>query len=190
MKHVLTLALMLNLGVAGAYAHERSVKMTISGTSATSATDLKVTGTSNDEDHFAGDGTFGSFTLHMVRAVAKLPDGSGTCPGANQIHFLEAAGAGVFRFQDGSLLNVNLTEGFDCIDFVALQAQCTVTFQVIGGTGRFKNVSGGTLTFTETVKPVLADSAKNPIFFAATGEFTGTISGAHMAREDQEDDHR
>src|ERR1700744_3410925 len=114
MKHVISLALMLNLGVAGVYAHDRSVKMTISGTSATSATDLKQPGTSNDEDHFAGNGTLGAFTLHMLRAVTTSPD-SGTCPGATQIHFIEPAGAGVFRFQDGSLLNVNLTDGFDCI---------------------------------------------------------------------------
>lgn len=188
MKHVITFALMLNLGVAGAYAHERSVKMSFSGTSATSATDLKQPGASNDEDHFAGNGTLGSFTLHMVRAVTTSPD-SGSCPGATQVHFVEPSGAGVFRFQDGSLLNVNLTEGFDCIDFVALEAHCTITFQIIGGTGRFMNASG-TLTFTETVKPVLADASHNPVFFAATGDFTGTISGAHVAREDQEGEHQ
>jgi hypothetical protein len=51
-----------------------------------------------------------------------------------------------------------------------------VTFQITGGTGRFKNASG-TLAFTETVVPVLADASNNPVFFAATGEYTGTVSG-------------
>jgi hypothetical protein len=30
---------------------------------------------------------------------------------------------------------------------------------------------------TETVVPVLFDDLKNPVFFAAAGEFTGTVSG-------------
>jgi hypothetical protein len=176
MKHIVTMALILGFGVSGLYAHERPVKMTVSGTSATSATDLKQPGTSNDEDLFAGDGTLGNFTLHMLRAVATAPLPSGTCPSPSQLYFTEPSGAGVFRFHDGSLLQVNLTQGSDCIDFVALEAQCTITFQITGGTGRFKNASG-VLTFTETVKPVLADALGNPVFFAATGEFTGTIVG-------------
>jgi hypothetical protein len=73
-------------------------------------------------------------------------------------------------------LNVKLTQGSDCIDLAAQQAHCTVTFQITGGTGRFQNASG-VLTFTETVAPVLADAFNNPVFFAATGEFTGTVSG-------------
>ena len=70
-------------------------------------------------------------------------------------------------------------EGGDCIDFAALQAHCTMTFKITGGTGRFKDASG-ILTLTETVLPVLADASNNPVFFAATGEFTGTISGVAM----------
>jgi hypothetical protein len=187
MKQIATMALMLNLGVAGVYAHERPVKMTISGTSATSATNLQQPGANNDEDLFAGNGTFGAFTLHMVRAVETSPLPSGTCPGPNQVYFKEPAGAGVFRFEDGSLLTVNLTEGSDCIDFVALEAHCTITFQITGGTRRFEDASG-VLTFTETVKPVLADALKNPVFFAATGQFTGKVSGV-QGEEDHHDEH-
>ena len=98
------------------------------------------------------------------------------------------AGAGVFRFQDGSLLKVKLTEGFDCIDFVALEAHCTRTFQITGGPGRFKDASG-ILTLIETVVPVLADAAQNPVFFAATGEFTGTVSGVAQEEEDLDERH-
>jgi hypothetical protein len=92
------------------------------------------------------------------------------------------AGGGVFRFQDGSLLKVNLIQAGDCIDLKALEAHCTMTFQITGGTGRFKEASG-TLTLTETVVPVLADASDNPVFFASTGEFTGTVSG--VAAEEQ-----
>jgi hypothetical protein len=51
-------------------------------------------------------------------------------------------------------------------------ALCTRTFQITGGTGRFKKASGGKITLTETVLAVLFDAASNPLFFAATGEMT------------------
>jgi hypothetical protein len=41
---------------------------------------------------------------------------------------------------------------------------------------------------TETVVPVLADASGNPVFFASTGEFTGTVSG--VAREEEDKDER
>jgi hypothetical protein len=86
------------------------------------------------------------------------------------------AGAGIFRFQDGSLLKVNLTQGGDCIDLVHMKGHCTLTLQITGGTGRFKHASG-VLTYTETAVPVLADASDNPVFFTETGEITGTVSG-------------
>ena len=67
-------------------------------------------------------------------------------------------------------------EGGDCIDLVHLVGHCTLTFQISGGTGRFQGAAG-VLTYTETAQPVLADALNNPVFFAETGEFTGTISG-------------
>jgi hypothetical protein len=72
--------------------------------------------------------------------------------------FPSVAGAGIFRFQNGSLLTVNLTHGGDCIDLVAQEVHCTLTLQITGGSGRFKDASG-VLTFTTTALPVLADAA-------------------------------
>jgi hypothetical protein len=117
-----------------------------------------------------------SFTFRNIRAVSTAPQSSSTCSGPNQYYFPSNVGAGVFRFEDGSLLKVNLTQGADCIDLAAQEAHCTLSFQITGGTGRFKDASG-VLSFAETVVPVLADATHNPVFFAATGEFTGTISG-------------
>ena len=85
-------------------------------------------------------------------------------------------------------MKVNLTQGGDCIDLVHLVGHCTMTFQIAGGTGRFKDASG-VLTLTETALPVLADALNNPVFFAETGEFTGTIFGVAMEEESQ-DVHR
>lgn len=93
---------------------------------------------------------------------------------------------GVLRLQDGSLLEVNVTQGADCIDLAAQQGHCTLTLQITGGTGRFKDASG-VLTLTETNVPVLTDALNNPVFFASTGEFTGTVSGVAEEADLQSD---
>ncbi|HWF37466.1 MAG TPA: hypothetical protein VG322_03040 [Candidatus Acidoferrales bacterium] len=188
MKHIATMALMLNLGVAGVYAHEKPVKMTFSGTEGASAINLQFADTHTGEFNFAGNGALGSFTFRNVEAEAAFPQQSSACS-ANQVYFSTVAGAGVFRFQDGSLLKVKLTEGFDCIDFAAMEAHCTRTFQITGGTGRFKDASG-ILTLTETAVPVLADAAQSPVFFIAAGEFTGTVSGVAREEEERQDERQ
>jgi len=176
MKQVATMALMLNLGIAGAYA-QKSVSMTFQGTAGASTINLNQPSTNNDEDDFAGNGTLGTFTFRNVRAITALPQPpSSTCSGPNQYNFVSVAGAGVFRFNDGSLLIVTLTQGTDCIDLAARMAHCNLTFQITGGTGRFAHASG-VLTMNEIVVPVLGDVNGNPVYFAATGGFTGTISG-------------
>lgn len=185
MKHIATLALMLNLGAAGVYAQDKPVKLTFSGTEAASAINLQIADTHTSEFNFAGNGSLGSFTFRNVEAEGAFPQQSSSCP-ANQVYFPTVAGAGVFRFQDGSLLKVKLTEGFDCIDFEAMEAHCTRIFEITGGTRRFKHASGGMLTLTEKAVPVLADAAGNPVFFIATGEFTGTVSGADAEEEHQD----
>jgi len=187
MKYIAMAALLLTLGVTAVSAQETTVKMKFSGTSAPSAVNLLQPNTSNDEDNFAGNSPLGSFTVRNIRAIANFPPPTppSNCSGPNQLYLLELAGGSVFRFQDGSLLYLNLTQGADCIDLTTNEAHCTLTLQITGGTGRFKNASG-TLTMTETVLTVLSDAGGNPVFFAATGEFTGTISG--VATEDQRDD--
>jgi len=165
--------MVLHLAAAGIYAQQTPVKMTFSGTGGASPIDLKQPNTNNGEENLTGIGTLGSFTFRMVEATANAPQPSATCSGA---YFQTAAGAGLFRFRDGSMLNVTITQGGDCIDFVHLSAHCTWTFQIHGGTGRFQNASG-VLTLTETSLPALADSSGSPVFFFETGQFTGTISG-------------
>ena len=181
MKYIAAIALMLNLGVASVYAQRYPIKMAYSGTSGPSAVNLQQPGTQTVEENFAGNGALGPFTFRIISAETTSPQQPpSTCSGPANIYFSRVAGAGVFRFQDGSLLKVNVTQGADCIDLAAQQGHCTLTFQITGGTGRFKDASG-TLTLTETNVPVLADALNNPVFFASTGEFTGTVSG--VARE-------
>ena len=72
MKHIATVALMLNLGVAGVYAQQRPVKMTFSGTAAASTINLQQPNTNTGEDNFAGNGTLGPFTFRNVSADRQL----------------------------------------------------------------------------------------------------------------------
>lgn len=164
--------------------------MTFSGTEGRSAIDLQYpdphSGAINtSEFDFGGNGTLGSFTFRNVEADSDLrfPQQSSICP-ANQAYYPTIAGGGVFRFRDGSLLKVKLTEGHDCIDFVAMEAHCTRIFEITGGTDRFTDAFG-TLTLTEMVLPVVSDAAGNPALLAATGKFTGTVSG--VAKEEERD---
>ena len=174
MKHLATAVLMLNLGVAGIYAQPVPVSMTLSGTTAASTISLQP-GIPAGEYQLAGNGTLGPFTFRVVSTSGTSPQKSSACSGATKIYFPAVAGAGVFRFQDGGLLKVYLTGGGDCIDFAAGEALCTRVFHVTGGTGHFKNASGGTVTLTMTVVPVLADASNNPVFLAVTGEVTGAV---------------
>jgi len=183
------MALMLNVGVTSVYAqpgrpvnvHE---KMTFSGNAGPSTINLNQPNTSTVEENVAGDGPLGPFTFRNVSATANSPYPSSTCSG---LFFPRVAGAGILRFQDGSLLTVNLTQGGDCIDLVHLVGHCTLTFQISGGTGRFRDASG-VLTLTETAHPVLADAFSNPVFFTETGHLTGTVSG--IAEEEARDERR
>jgi hypothetical protein len=187
MKHLATMALMLHLGVAGIWAQTGPVNMTVSGTAANSVIALQP-GTPASEYNLAGNGTLGSFTLRVVSASTASPQQSSTCSGATKVYFAAVAGAGVFRFEDGGLLTGHLTGGGDCIDFSVGHAICTRVFQVTGGTGRFKNASGGTVTLTMTVAPVLGDASNNPVFFTVTGDVRGTVSGVSVG-QGSEDGH-
>src|SRR5215469_8514583 len=94
----------------------QQVKMTFSGTAGASASDLQQPNTRNGEDNYAGTGTLGSFTFRLVEAEPNSPSSSSTCSGPNEIYNVESAGGGVFRFEDGSLLYLQLTKGSDCIN--------------------------------------------------------------------------
>ena len=183
MKLAIAMTLILNFAMASVYAQQNPVTMIFSGDAGPSAINLKQPDTNNGEQNLSGNGTLGPFTFRLVRATAASPQPSSTC---SNLYFPSVAGAGLFRFQDGSLLKVNLTQGGDCIDPVRMAAQCSMTFQIAGGTGRFKDASG-ILTLTETPLPV-SDALNTPVFFAETGEITGTISG--VAREEESQDVR
>jgi hypothetical protein len=173
MKNVATAALLLGFVAAAANAQPGQVNMTVSGTAVNSTVNLQPA-TPASEYHLEGNGNLGPFTLRVING-SGAPQQSSTCSGSTKLYIPSAGGAAVARFENGDVLKFRLTGGNDCIDFLANQAACTRVFQIIGGTGRFNNTSGGTVTLTMTVVPVLVDGSNNPVFFAITGVVTGSF---------------
>jgi hypothetical protein len=62
MKHLATVALMLNLGAASLYAQQRTIKMTFSGSMVATTLNLQPN-SATDEEHLAGNGYAG--TVHL-----------------------------------------------------------------------------------------------------------------------------
>src|SRR5262249_13893639 len=121
----------------------------------------------------AGNGTFGPFTFRELHAdLSQPPQPPPGCSGPN---FAIVAGAGVFRFQDGSLLIVTVVNGSGCINLAAGAAAIAVQYQITGGTGRFEGASG-TLNVTWTHRAVLRNASNAPTLLALTGEIEGTVS--------------
>jgi hypothetical protein len=177
MKRIAIVALMLPLGIAGLYAQdaqERSahVKMKFSGTNVATTINLRPN-TVTDETHLTGNGSLGAFTFRELHADGASPQPPLGCSGPN---FAVVAGAGVFTFEDGSLLVVTVADGSGCIDLAAGNAAITVNYQITGGTGRFREASGE-LTMSGTLKVVLLNASNAPALLTNTGRIKGTVFG-------------
>jgi hypothetical protein len=193
MRHLTTAALVLNLGVASLYAQQsgeehatgRRVKMTFSGSIISSTLDLKP-GTINHEEHLVGNSTLGRFTYRGLWADDPATQTPGNCGSGFGPNFQLVIGGGVFRFQDGSLLAVTVTEGVLCID-VSDPARpvgyLSETFRITGGTGRFNDIAAScgmtegdcTLQLIARRNVVLRDSANAVKFVTSVGEIKGTV---------------
>jgi hypothetical protein len=173
LKHLATVALMLNLGVASVYAQQRSVKMTFSGSFVPTAIDLQPD-TITDEELLAGDGPFGPFTFRKLRTDETTPESFGSCGSGFGPSIRVVAGGGVFRFEDGSLLTVAVTDGTLCVDLDHTVGHLSETYQITGGTGRFTRASG-TLTSTGTLSPALFSASGSAVLLTNTGELEGTV---------------
>jgi hypothetical protein len=183
MKHIVTVALMINLGVAGVYAQHKPIKMTFSGTLEVSTISLQAD-TNTDEQNLAGNGMLGPFTFHELHADPAAPQISSTCSGPSHLYFPNVAGGGVFRFWDGSLLTVGVTTAGSsiCIDLTAGVAHLTTNYQITGGTGRFHGASG-TFTLTAMLVPVLFNASGGVVLATDTGKFEGTVFGVDVEKE-------
>jgi hypothetical protein len=189
-RTLVLVALVLNLGVASVYAQHKPVKMTFSGTMLGTTINLQP-GTVTDDVNLAGDGSLGPFTFRELHADTLTPQQPpATC--STPLFFRVETGAGVLRFQDGSLLVVNLVklpegpEGGICIDLAAGMARLTETYEITRGTKRLKRASG-TLTLTATVIPVLFNAAGRTQLLTSTGKFEGTVFGVDVEKEDRDD---
>ena len=126
------------------------------------------------ESHVAGNSSLGPFTYRGLWADDPGSQSSGSCGSGFGPNYRIVAGAGVFRFEDGSLLTVTVTEGVLCVDVDHVVGHLTETYQITGGTGRFKGASG-TLQSTGKLKPVLFSAANAAVLLTNIGELTGTV---------------
>jgi hypothetical protein len=171
---LLTTMFVLGLGPGAKADEPRSVKMTYSGTNVATTINLQPN-TITDETHLTGNGSLGAFTfreLHADGASLQPPVG---CSGPN---FAVVAGAGVFTFEDGSLLVVTVADGSACIDLAAGNAAITVNYHISGGTGRFREASGE-LRMSGTLMVVLRDASNAPVLLTNTGRIRATIFGVN-----------
>ena len=179
-------ALILTAALAVPATAQKQVKMRFSGSMVPTAINVQPN-TITDEELLAGKGTLGPFTLRKLRTDGLSPQPSDTCSGPTLINIPVVAGAGVFRFEDGSLLTARITEGALCIDVAAPSAHLTETYQITGGTERFKDASGN-LTLTATFGPVLFNAAHTAlVFLTSTGELEGTVLGVAVGDEPQDE---
>ena len=129
----------------------------------------------------AGKGSLGRFTFRELHADGTAPQPPDGCTGP---FFGVLKGAGVFRFQDGSLLTVAVKDGSGCINLVERVSALIVNYQINGGTGRFAYASGE-LTKTATQTPVLRNAVNAPALLPIAGQFEGTV-----VRPEPENDDR
>jgi len=150
--------------------------MTLSGTAAASTISLRP-GAPTSEYQLAGSGTLGKFDLRVVSVSIPSPQPPSTCSGPTKVYGAAVGGGGVFRFDNGDLLQVNLTGGSDCIDFAVGRALCIRVFQITGGTGRFDTASGN-ITLTMVVTPAVGDASNTPVLFTVTANIAGDVPRA------------
>jgi hypothetical protein len=152
----------------GVDSREGQVKMAFSGSMVPTAIDVQPN-TITDEELLAGNGTLGPFTFRKLRSDETSPQSFGTCGSGFGPSIRVAAGGGVFRFEDGSLLTVTVTEGVLCVDLDHLVGHLTETYQITGGTGRLKGASGA-LQLAGKLKPVLFSASNAAVLLTNTGE--------------------
>jgi hypothetical protein len=149
------------------------VKMAFSGSMVPTAIDVQPD-TITDEELLAGNGTLGPFTFRKLRTDETSPQFVGSCGSGFGPTLRVVAGAGVFRFEDGSLLTVTLSEGLLCVDFDHGVGHLTETYQITGGTGRFKGASGA-FQLTGTLEAVLFSASNAAVLLTNMGELKGTV---------------
>ena len=181
MRHLTTVALMLNLGIASLYAQQpaeehsrdRRVRMRFSGS--TMSTTLAIApNTLNHESHVAGNSPLGPFTYRGLWADEPVPQYFGSCGSGFGPNFRLVAGGGVFRFEDGSLLTVTVTQGVLCVDVDHSVGHLTETYQITGGTGRLKGATG-TFQSTGSLSVVLFSTSNAAVLLINTGQLKGTV---------------
>ena len=147
--------------------------MRFSGTNVATTINLQPN-TITDEELLAGNGTLGPFTFRKLRTDETSPQSFGACGSGFGPSIRVLAGGGVFRFEDGSLLTVTVTEGVLCVDVDHMVGHLTETYQITGGTGRLKGATG-VLQSTGKLNPVMFSASNVAVLLTNTGQLKGTV---------------
>jgi hypothetical protein len=149
------------------------IKMTFSGSMVPTSIEVQPD-TITDEELLAGNGALGPFTFRKLRTDETSPESFGICGSGFGPSIRVVAGGGVFRFEDGSLLTVTVSEGVLCVDFDHSVGHLTETYQITGGTGRLTGATG-TLQSTGTLNAVLFSASDAAVLLTNTGQLKGTV---------------
>jgi hypothetical protein len=149
-------------------------RMTFSGSMVPTSIDVQPD-TITDEELLAGNGTFGPFTFRKLRTDETSAAFFGSCGSGVGPSIRVVAGGGVFRFEDGSLLTVTITEGVLCVDVDHGVGHLAETYQITGGTGRFEGATGA-LRSTGTLSAVVFNASETAaLLLTNAGQLQGTV---------------
>jgi hypothetical protein len=171
------------LALPAAAQKQKPLKMTFSGSKVATTIDLGPN-TRTDEVLLTGNSRLGPFTFRGLRADETIPQSFGQCGDGSGPSLRVAAGGGVFRVQDGSLLTVTLTGGVLCVDLDHGVGHVNETYQITGGTGRFEGANGS-LALTATLGAVVFDASNQAVLLTMTGKVEGTIVAPAIREEEQ-----
>ena len=192
MRHLTTVALMLNLGIASLYAQQPAeepsgasrIRMTFSGS--TMSTTLAIApDTLNHESHVAGNSSLGPLPIVAcgLTLPARGPPAVAAAVSAGRFPLWPARGCFASRTEVSWRPSSRRESVCGGLGSRASGGSPVRDYQITGGTGRFRHAAAScavpaadcTFQLTAIRGLVLRDSAGAPKFFMFTGEFQGTL---------------
>lgn len=125
-----------------AQADERPIFITYTGTIDDLPDDSNGDGIRAIVVHGQSKGSFGPSMTSIVSEYVPYPPKFGTCPNADDLYAIFMYSTAVVTFKNGDQLDVNVREGWFCVDTVTGVFAGETRGDFIGGTGRFTNATG------------------------------------------------
>lgn len=170
------LALGLLAATVGQPAAARSFEASYTGASSCCGEDLNQDGNPSGRGLFWGKSSLGALTLQAINDLdlATLLPPLDHCEAEADFRIFFFGASAVFRFNDGSMLFKEMAtdgrESFVCVDVQAGAATSTqISWDVVGGTGRFEGASGTTVARGVAITPL---TGQNVLEIRESGEIS------------------